>query len=180
MEFQYNVVSYGTINVWYNYGGETFKFNLFKTDGSWLLHPFEGILISNRDLYTLVLKELLQNKYFQVMLAKEGIHLSALKTTIDIGRTDEDNYRENREADFTINNLQSLTLEEIIEMEISDILNKISIYKRILERMFMDGIDHNDFEFQKVKQFVTIYEETLRGFEDLSGPRFDFNRLPKF
>jgi hypothetical protein len=43
-EFQYENISYSTININYNYGGEFFTLNLYQKDGVWIIHPFEGKL----------------------------------------------------------------------------------------------------------------------------------------
>ncbi len=54
--------------------------------------PFDGMLIRNKDMCQLVINELLKNKYFHVMCAKENILLSELRTTVDLSNRTEHVY----------------------------------------------------------------------------------------
>lgn len=71
LEFTFEIIDEAKINIQYKYGSQFFNFNLFCSNGEWKLHPFDGILIENREMCRLVVSDLLQNKDFHVMLAKE-------------------------------------------------------------------------------------------------------------
>jgi hypothetical protein len=84
IEFSFEVIDRTSINVEYQYGSEKFILNLFNRNGVWTIHPFDGILLHNRELCRHVMIDLFKNKYFQIMLAKEDIRLSELRTSIDL------------------------------------------------------------------------------------------------
>lgn len=178
MEFTYEIISESNINVRFIYGGEWFTFNLFNQDEQWILHPFDSSLIRNKDMSRLVIADLLQHKPFQVMLAKEGIILSELNTSVPLGREDEpEGYEElprfDRQSD-TISDMRSDSsqasldidglieeneLEDLIRMEVELIESRQHIYNQILHRMFMADLGPTDPEFQRIQQIVKAYGE---------------------
>lgn len=96
MDFTFEILDPTTINVRFNYGGEWFEFNLYSKQNQWILHPFDASLLGNPDMCRLVVADLLAHKPFQVMLAKERIMLSQLRTSIDVSgnRYDQDRERD--------------------------------------------------------------------------------------
>ena len=74
LDFSFEMLDQHTINVEYVFGSEKFIFNLFYSNDNWTIHPFDGILLKNRDLCRSVMSDLFQNKSFQIMLAKENIY----------------------------------------------------------------------------------------------------------
>lgn len=179
MEFTFEIISESNINVRYIYGGEWFTFNLFNREGQWVLHPFDSSLIRNKDMSRLVIADLLQHKPFQVMLAKEGIILSELNTSIPLGREEEETVRYedlprlDRQSDIIIDKPNdvispSIDIDELIEenelvdlirMEIQLIESRQNIYNQVLHRMFMANLGPSDVEFQKIQQVVKAYGE---------------------
>ena len=179
MEFTYEIVSESNINVRYVYGGEWFTFNLFNRDHQWVLHPFDSSLIRNKDMSRLVIADLLQHRPFQVMLAKEGIILSELSTSIplDRQREEEAEYEElpriNRESDRIFDEqrfesplaldidqlIEENELEDLVQLEVQLIESRQNLYNQILHRMFMADLGPTDPEFQKVQQIVRAYGE---------------------
>lgn len=190
MEFRYNNVSESSINITYNYGNEDFNFNLYMREGYWILHPFDGILLGNKPMSKLVMSELFKNKAFQVMLAKERIPFSILRTSIDLEDTQETDHYEDNRIDGSRNGgnssgdlaefIEQHTLEEIIQLERSNLEQKISLYKDILQMMFMNNLGPSDMEFQKIQRVVHIYEEALHNLDHLNGPHYDFRNNNRF
>lgn len=184
-DFEFEVVSSAAINLRYNYGGEWFTFNLFLRDGYWILHPFQGILIGNKEMCRLVVAELFSHKPFQVMLAKENIPFSTVRSSVDLEGSgedevevrrgsydfgeDEDAGDSNSDAEDMISFAQRHSIEEVIQYEQHLIRDRIDVYTKILERMFMDGLDPHHSEFQKVQAFIRIYEEAHLKFSELQG-----------
>ncbi|ASA25982.1 hypothetical protein [Paenibacillus donghaensis] len=180
--FKYEVTSESTINLKYEYGGEYFTFNLFRSDGLWILHPFDGILIGNQAMCLLVVQELFKHKAFQVMLAKENILFSNIRSSVELDsmnspiavRNERGAYEEDPEpADDLMDFVQGHTLEEIIDFEASQVKERCSFYKDILQRMFMDDLGPSDPEFRKVQEIVKIYEQTADKLTQLNGPNLD-------
>ena len=181
-DFSYQHISESSITLTYQYGGEHFTFNLFLRDGVWIIHPFEGILIGNVEMCSLVMKDLFMNKAFQVMLAKERIPLSELRSSIDFDMIAAPvASRNNREDRFDgdmelLSFIQQHTIDEVIEMEAAVMQGRVEFYQNILQRMFMDGLGPEDSEFQKIQQVTSIYKESIERLSNLNGPHFNFNR----
>ncbi|MFF2482412.1 hypothetical protein [Paenibacillus sp. NPDC058071] len=178
MEFTYEIISESNINIRYVYGGEWFTFDLFYRDQQWVLHPFDASLIRNRDMSRLVIADLLQHRPFQVMLAKEGIILSELSTSISLAQQEVEyeelphprlDRRSGRLWDdepfppapsIDIDRLiQENELEDLIRIEIELIETRQQVYNQILHRMFMAELGPADPEFQKIQQIVKFYGE---------------------
>lgn len=181
MEFTYEIISESNINIRFIYGGEWFTFNLFHRDHQWVLHPFDSSLIRNKDMSRLVITDLLQHKPFQVMLAKEGIILSELFTSIPLGHQQEaeaeaefeelpridrgsdrifDEQRSSNGPDFDIEQLiEENELEDLIYLEVQLIEARQNMYNQILHRMFLADLGPTDPEFQKVQLIVKAYGE---------------------
>ncbi|NHN29456.1 hypothetical protein [Paenibacillus agricola] len=192
LEFEFEVMTESSIHLRYLFGGEWFTFNLFLRDDVWILHPFEGILLGNKEMSRLVIAEMFSNKIFLVMLAKERILLSNIHSSIDLGHREKPampkrggmgeragtvnrnhpaipeipEISEVTEATDDLEDLdafiQGNSLEQVIEQERSLVLRRVTYYKEILKRMFMDGMGPNDEEFDKVRNIVKIYEETAQ------------------
>ncbi|QUL56811.1 hypothetical protein KDC22_10200 [Paenibacillus tritici] len=180
--FQYELTSETDINLKYEYGGEYFTFSLYRDDRGWVLHPFDGILLRNPAMCTLVAQELFKHKPFQVMLAKEGILFTDIRSTVNLDNVNTPiaarNEREvqGNPADDLMDFVQQHSIEEVIDYECSLVDNRISFYREILQRMFMDNLGPSDPEFQKVQDIVRIYEQTLDQLSSLNGPSLDFGR----
>lgn len=179
MEFTYEIISESNINVRFIYGGEWFTFNLFNRDDQWVLHPFDSTLIRNKVMSKLVIADLLQHRPFQVMLAKEGILLSELNTTIQLEEQQaaEVEYEElplNRRGSDLIFDEQRSTiqetvnidqlieendLEDLIKLEVKMIETRQNLYNQVLHKMFMADLGPTDPEFQKIQQIVKTYGE---------------------
>ncbi|MGO4179975.1 hypothetical protein AB4Z45_23755 [Paenibacillus sp. MCAF9] len=180
MEFTYEIISESNINVRFIYGGEWFTFNLFNRDQQWVLHPFDSSLIRNKDMSRLVIADLIQHKPFQVMLAKEGILLSELNTSIPLGQQEEteveyealprigrggsdlifDEQRSSKPEEINIEQLiEENDLEDLIRLEVQMIESRQNLYNQILHRMFMADLGPTDPEFQKIQQIVKTYGE---------------------
>lgn len=105
VEFNFEILDAETINIRYNYGGEWFEFNLFRDERGWMLHPFDAVLLGNPEMCRLVVTDLLAHKPCQVMLAKERIRLSGIRTTIDVSGdretfADSDRFEAGSRRDF--------------------------------------------------------------------------------
>ncbi|KAI7258241.1 hypothetical protein KC345_g10602 [Hortaea werneckii] len=180
--FQYELTSETAINLKYEYGGEHFTFSLYRDDRGWVLHPFDGILLRNQAMCALVAQELFKHKPFQVMLAKEGILFTDIRSTVNLDNVNTPvaarNEREVRDnpADDLMDFVQQHSVEEVIDYECSLVGNRISFYREILQRMFMDNLGPSDPEFQKVQDIVRIYEQSLDMLSSLNGPNLDAGR----
>ncbi|CAM4460000.1 hypothetical protein FHS16_004202 [Paenibacillus endophyticus] len=180
MEFTYEIISESNINLRFIYGGEWFTFNLFNRDEQWVLHPFDSSLIRNKDMSRLVIADLIQHRPFQVMLAKEGIMISELNTSIPLGQQPEPEAeyeqlpRISRGSDRIFDEQPSSSgnetididrliedndLEDLISMEVKLIESRQNMYNQILHRMFMADLGPTDPEFQKIQQIVKTYGE---------------------
>lgn len=100
LEFSFEIIDESKINIVYQYGSSSFNFNLFFNYGVWTLHPFDGILLQNKEMCRLIVTDLFKNKDFHVMLARENILLSTLRTSIDLNP-------ETREIDIRNRNLMN-------------------------------------------------------------------------
>ena len=180
--FQYELTSETAINLRYEYGGEYFTFNLYRDERGWVLHPFDGILLRNQAMCALVAQELFKHKPFQVMLAKEGILFTDIRSTVNLEHVNAPvaarNEREVRDtpADDLMEFVQQHSVEEVIDYECSLVGNRISFYREILQRMFMDNLGPSDPEFQKIQDIVRIYEQSLDMLSSLNGPNLDTGR----
>lgn len=177
LEFSFEIIDETKINIQYRYGSEMFNFNLFWTQGGWTLHPFDGILIENRDMCRLIVSELLKNKDFHVMLAKEKIMLSQLRTTINLDQPDvyEDRLPDRRmgnryeEDDELMQYIENHTFDEVLQLELEQIRSRVDFFQQIIQRMFMEGIGPEDADFAKVQALIRIYKETGEKFERMNG-----------
>ncbi|MBP2000834.1 hypothetical protein J2Z69_001865 [Paenibacillus shirakamiensis] len=184
-EFNYSCITESSINITYLYGGEYFNFNLYMKEGVWILHPFDGILLGNMEMSKLVMSDLFQNKSFQVMLAKERIPFSILRTSIDLEGHVESNHRnssrdQSNAPDSILDFIEEHTLEEIIQLEQLELRKKISLYSSIMQHMFMNDLGPSDVEFQRIQQITRIYEKALTSMENLNGPHLDFGNQARF
>ncbi|PZD97018.1 hypothetical protein DNH61_04660 [Paenibacillus sambharensis] len=168
MDFSFEHISESSINMNYNYGGEWFTFNLFLRDNEWIIHPFDSMLIRNEEMCQLVMAELVKHKGFQVMLAREGIYLSSLRSTVNVSgqrETEEENDYPDysggrvRGGDSDIDELiEHHSLDDLIRMEMEIVEDRMTVYNQILQRMFMEDLGPHDPEFQKVQRMVKSYE----------------------
>ncbi|GGF86284.1 hypothetical protein GCM10010912_34470 [Paenibacillus albidus] len=134
--FPYELTSETAINLKYEYGGEYFTFSLYRDDRGWVLHPFDGILLRNQTMCALVAQELFKHKPFQVMLEKEGILFSDIRSTVNlenvntpIAARNNREYRDNP-ADDLMEFVQQHSIEEVIDYECSLIGSRISFYRK--------------------------------------------------
>lgn len=183
LDFTFEIVDESTINTRILYANEWFTFNIYEKDHVWTLHPFDGMLIRNKDMCQLVINELLKNKYFHVMCAKENILLSELRTTVDLSNRTSTSIptpspREERLDEELSDDIKSFmdfhTLDEIIDMEKQIIHKRMTFYKQMLEAMFMQGAGPTDEEFIQIQSIYVMWKgsyEKLNGLsdQDLSG-----------
>lgn len=170
LEFSFEIISDSTINIEYIYGSELFKLNLFLRNGYWTIHPFDGMLLQNRELCKLVMIDLFRNKYFQIMLAKENIALSSIRTSIELEPSSEPerlNPAERRGGrqdappiDETEEFIGNHSIEEIIQIEHDMLEQRVTFYGDLLKKMFMDNYGPGDYEFDKVQSLVRILKES--------------------
>jgi hypothetical protein len=180
-DFKYELKTDSSINIRYNYGEEWFTFTLYRREQFWIIHPFEGILIRNTDICRLVMAELFQNKRFQVMLAKENILLSTIRSSIDLEDNDrliaiDDLDRLGHDEDELDEFIQGHTWDELVQYEQELIEGRIAIYKEILQRMFMQDVSPDDQEFRNVQSVIRIYEEAHRQLSSPGDSSFQFNK----
>lgn len=179
LEFSFELMDDSQINIYYQYGSTTFMFNLFTQYGEWTLHPFDGILLQNKEMCALVVAELLKNKDFHVLLARENITLTSLRTTIELNpRTVPAERQQRRGTDSNYDDktdfIESNTFEDILEMEKEQLQERIAFFQDIISRMYMDGYGPEDEDFNKVQTLIRIYKETLQRLSDING--FDMKR----
>ncbi|RKP48829.1 hypothetical protein D7Z26_20870 [Cohnella endophytica] len=181
MDFTYEILDPATINVRLNYGGEWFDFNLFHKHGEWILHPFDASLLGNPDMCRLVVADLLSNKPFQVMLAKERIMLSHLRTSVDVSGDGDGRDRirggrlgEEAEPSAELDKpdeleewIASRTLEEILAGELQAMEDKLAFYNKLLQRMFYENLGPGDAEFDRIQEISRIYKDAVARFRDL-------------
>ncbi|GFZ77393.1 hypothetical protein GCM10008018_23650 [Paenibacillus marchantiophytorum] len=181
LDFSFEIIDAYTINTKILYANEWFTFNIYEKDQVWTLHPFDGMLIRNKDMCQLVMNELLKNKYFHVMCAKENILLSEIRTTVDLSdrpspAMPERNPREERppQDQDELEDVQSFmdyhSLEEIMEIERAIIHKRLSFYKRMLEVMFMQGAGPADKEFMQIQAIFTTWKEAYEKMNGFSEP----------
>lgn len=169
LDFEFEIIDENTINLRYQYGGEWLTFNLFLREGDWILHPFQGILLQNRDMCRLVVTDLLQNKTFHMMLAKQHITLSSVRSSVDLGQAaaptidsgDRGDRRRYQPEDEISDFIQEHSLETIHQMELELLGRRKTLYSEILQRMFMDGINPSDEEFLAIQNIVRAYSDAM-------------------
>ncbi|MED4954864.1 hypothetical protein ABEO75_07980 [Paenibacillus macerans] len=181
-DFSFSQQSPTAYTIRYVYGGEPFNFDLFMKEGAWILHPFEGILIANREMCYLVMSELFKHKPFQVMLAKQQIPFSDIRSSIDlqnindpisiINDRDRDLAQDYHRDEITAF-VEENTVEDVIDIECNHLRERIDFYGAILERMFMSGLGPGDQEFDAIKNIVSTYQNAESRISDLLGPRFN-------
>ncbi|WP_256761687.1 hypothetical protein [Cohnella sp. WQ 127256] len=191
MDFTFEILDSTTINIRFNYGGEWFEFNIFYKENQWILHPFDANLLGNPDMCRLVIADLLANKPFQVMLAKERIMLSQLRTSVDVsGSYDQDppirgrKFEEDREEETTDaldNWIRSHSFEEILTQELQGIEGRLELFNSLLQKMFYENLGPGNVEFDKVQEITRIYKDAASKMNVLIDPdnnlgNRDFNR----
>lgn len=176
LEFTFEIIDEAKINIQYKYGSQFFNFNLFCSNAEWKLHPFDGILIENREMCRLVVSDLLQNKDFHVMLAKEKIVLSRLRTTVNLQSDDSEEFeRDHRWDDRSSQNdelmdyIENHSFEEVLELEKQQLGARVDFFQQIIQRMFMEGIGPEDPDFRKVQSLIKIYKDTIESLGDING-----------
>ncbi len=196
MEFTFEILDSSTINLRFNYGGAWFEFNLFYRDEQWILHPYDATLLGNPEMCRLVVADLLGNKVFQVMLAKQRILLSQLRTSVDVSndrferipseRVERDRGAEQGVGDEIDRWVQQHSLTEIIDQEQRRVEERLQIYQTVLQKMFYQNLGPGDEEFDKVQEITRIYKEAFGRLGELTSKRDsdgfgdDFSRGRRF
>jgi len=163
LDFSFELIDDSMINIHYQYGSTVFIFTLFMRDEEWTLHPFDGILLQNKEMCAIVVTDLLKNKDFHVLLARENITLSSLRTSIDLR---PDSAEDNRPSsggqvrDEKTDFIEEHSFEDILELEKEMVQERLAFYQDIIQRMYMDGYGPEDTEFNKVQGLIRIYKET--------------------
>ncbi|NEU27372.1 hypothetical protein G3M74_14870 [Paenibacillus polymyxa] len=158
LEFSFEIIDESKINIVYQYGSSSFNFNLFFNYGVWTLHPFDGILLQNKEMCRLIVTDLLKNKDFHVMLARENILLSTLRTSIDLNpETRVERYQE-QEVDELSEFAETHSFEDVLQIEQDSIHERIDFFQNIIQRMYMEGFGPEDNDFNKVQAILRIYK----------------------
>ncbi|MFX3651348.1 MAG: hypothetical protein ACE3K2_06035 [Paenibacillus sp.] len=175
LDFSFEIIDETKINIQYKYGSELFNFNLYYANGEWTLHPFDGILIQNREMCSLIVSELLRNKDFHVMLVKEKIILSQLRTSINLQSDSPDEWGVDRRiADYSSHDDELMdyignhSFEDILQLEQEQIESRVQFFQQIIQRMFMEGFGPEDADFIKVQSVIRVYKETYDRLGELS------------
>ncbi|MWC27816.1 hypothetical protein [Paenibacillus sp. MMS18-CY102] len=189
LDFSFEIIDETRINMQYRYGSAMFTFNLYYQQNNWTLHPFDGMLLQNREMCRLVVAELLQHKDFHVMLARENITLSALRTSIDLQPQDSPardvdssgeqerfgsrsrsrrNHLEDG-PDLLDTFIEENTFEDIVQMERERMEKRMGFFRRIIEKMFMEGYGPEDEEFRNVQAIIRIYKDAYDQLSDLGN-----------
>ncbi|GEM_PF-642090 len=181
MDFTFEILDSSTINVRFNYGGAWFEFNLFYREEQWILHPYDATLLGNPQMCRLVVVDLLANKFFQVMLAKQRILLSQLRTSVDISeesferipseRSERERGTEHGSEDDIDRWVQQHTLTEIIEQERLRLEDRQQLYQTLLQKMFYQNLGPGDEEFDKVQEITRIYKEAIGRLNGLTNKK---------
>ncbi|MBW7454778.1 hypothetical protein ACFOLF_15045 [Paenibacillus sepulcri] len=179
LDFSFELIDDSIINIHYQYGSTVFIFTLFMRDEEWTLHPFDGILLQNKEMCAIVVTDLLKNKDFHVLLARENITLSALRTSIDLRPEGSDEYTKpspqpgrDEKTDF----IEAHSFEEVLQLEKEMVQERIAFFQDIIQRMYMDGYGPEDNEFNKVQSLIRIYKETYERLGTLDD--IDFKGKP--
>ncbi len=179
VEFSFEIVDESKINIQYKYGSALFTFNLFLQQGVWTLHPFDGILLQNKDMCSLVVAELFKNKDYHVMLAREHILLSELRTSIDL-QTRQDRTSagpapkpkpapDDRPSDEMTDFIETHSFDDVLELELKQMQQRMEFFQEILHRMFMDGYGPEDADFMRVQAVVKVYKGTIERLRGIDG-----------
>jgi len=192
LDFSFEVLNEHNIAIEYKYGSEFFTFNLYFKLGVWTLHPFQGVLLQNKDMCRLVVSDLLKHKEFHIMLIKQHIPISAIRTSIDLdpgeGRA-ENRVRAELDAepgpgaadDIDVDDfIASHTLDELIEQEKLWLEERIVLYKDILQKMFLDGYGPEDEDFAKMQTILRAYTDTADKLNTLLDPGYGGGSLRRF
>ncbi|MFC5653155.1 hypothetical protein ACFPYJ_29395 [Paenibacillus solisilvae] len=179
VEFTFEIMDDSKINIQYQYGSAWFTFNLFLNQGVWTLHPFDGILLQNKDMCSLVIAELFKNKDYHVMLARENIPLSELRTSIDMQspqerrriRTERKPEPDHGPSDEMTDFIEAHSFNDVLNLELDQVQQRVAFFQEILHRMFMDGYGPEDTDFTRVQALVKVYKETLEGLRDIGDKR---------
>lgn len=179
VEFSFEIIDDSKINIQYQYGSALFTFNLFLNQGVWTLHPFDGILLQNKDMCSLVVAELFKNKDYHVMLARENILLSELRTSIDLQPSPEDRRSaipvpkpepdDHRPSDEMTDFIEAHSFNDVLNIEQDQVQQRIDFFQEILHRMFMDGYGPEDADFIHVQAVVRVYKETIERLRSIGG-----------
>lgn len=173
MDFTFEILDSSTINIRFNYGGAWFEFNLFYEQEQWILHPYDATLLGNPEMCRLVVADLLGNKFFQVMLAKQRILLSQLRTSVDVSgdryeRIPSERERSGRDPATELGTGDEIdrwvgqhTLEEIVAQERERLEDRLRLYQTVLEKMFYQNLGPGDKEFDKVQEITRIYKDAI-------------------
>lgn len=181
MDFTFEILDPTTINIRFNYGGEWFEFNLFLRQNQWILHPFDASLLGNPEMCRLVVADLLANKPFQVMLAKERIMLSQLRSSVDVsGNESSERVRGGRfeDVDDVVENpadslddwIRNHTFEEILAIELHGVEDRLRHYQALLQKMFYENLGPGNVEFDKVQEITRIYKDAAGRLTELIDP----------
>ncbi|WP_226001415.1 hypothetical protein [Paenibacillus sp. BJ-4] len=170
LEFSFEIIDESKINIVYQYGSSSFNFNLFFNYGVWTLHPFDGILLQNKEMCRLIVAELFKNKDFHVMLARENILLSALRTSIDLNPdipVRGERYQE-QEPDELSEFAETHSFEDVLHIEQDSIRERMDFFQNIIQKMYMEGFGPEDSDFNKVQAIIRIYKAAHDQLGDLS------------
>lgn len=131
LEFSFEIIDESKINIVYQYGSSSFNFNLFFNYGVWTLHPFDGILLQNKEMCRLIVTDLFKNKDFHVMLARENILLSTLRTSIDLNpETRGERYQE-QDFDELSEFAETHSFEDVLQIEQDSIRERMDFSKTL-------------------------------------------------
>ncbi|MFC4598491.1 hypothetical protein [Cohnella hongkongensis] len=175
MDFSFEILDSSTINIRFNYGGTWFEFNLFLQQEQWILHPYDASLLGNPEMCRLVVADLLANKAFQVMLAKERILLSNLRTSVDVSGDRLERIPSERSgrgpepepADDLDRWIQSHSFEEIVRQEQQGLQERLQLYQTLLQRMFYENMGPGEEEFDKVQEMTRIFKDAFGRLNEL-------------
>ncbi|ASR48880.1 hypothetical protein [Paenibacillus kribbensis] len=168
LEFSFEIIDESKINIVYQYGSSSFNFNLFFKYGVWTLHPFDGILLQNKEMCRLIVAELFKNKDFHVMLARENILLSALRTSIDLNPEIRGERYQEQEPDELSEFAETHSFEEVLQIEQDFIRERMDFFQNIIQKMYMEGFGPEDSDFNKVQAIIRIYKAAHDQLGDLS------------
>ncbi|TFE22839.1 hypothetical protein [Cohnella luojiensis] len=179
MDFTFEILDSSTINIRFNYGGEWFEFNLFFKQEQWILHPFDASLLGNPEMSRFVIADLLANKPFQVMLAKQRILLSNLRTSVDVSGTRDpdrvaggrfDDYEDTDTTDEVDDWIRSHTFQEILTQELQAVDRRLQLFNSLLQKMFYENLGPGNEEFDKVQEIARIYKDASSRMSGMIDP----------
>lgn len=92
-------------------------------------------MIQNREICSLIVSELLRNKDFHVMLAKEKIILSQLRTSVNLQQDESDEWvADRRNADYSshddelIDYIGNHSFEDMLQLEQEKIEARVQLF----------------------------------------------------